>query len=285
MKGVLEGELGNLAAHIRKKVKSVMRRKSILGLFLVLMMAFSLMPASVFGTDDNLKTYYGKPQAFGDGAVVTYVTVDRSRVPVALGIEIPAKSLGSLPASAQELIFEFPNEASSTPFRFMDLGWNPQGHPPVGTYTVPHLDVHFYLQTLQERNSIDPGPCEGLDCADYKRAVRDVPAQYVPQDYRNVGAVAPRMGNHLIDPASGEFNHQPFTRTFLYGAYDGKITFYEPMLSLHYLQSQPNEYLDLKLPAAYAQAGYYPTRYSVRYDAAKGVYRIALERFVYHAAQ
>ncbi|HEX8495293.1 MAG TPA: hypothetical protein VF658_20950 [Pyrinomonadaceae bacterium] len=260
-----------------------MRRKSVLALVLMLTAVFGLMPVAAT-TNDNVKTYYGKPQAFGGGAVTTYVTVDRSSVPVALGIEIPAKAFASLPANAQELIFEFPNEAN-TPFRFMDMHWNPQGHPPVGTYTVPHFDFHFYLQSLQERNSIDPGRCNGLDCADYERAVRAVPAQYVPQDYRDVKAVEPRMGNHLIDPASGEFNNQPFTRTFIYGAYDGRITFYEPMLSLHYLQSQPNEYLDLKLPAAYAQTGYYPTRYSVRYDTAKGVYRISLERFVYHTAQ
>lgn len=256
-----------------------------LALVLVLTAAFGLMPATALSGNDNLKTYYGKPQAFGGGAVVTYVTVDRSKTPVALGIEIPAKSFHSLPDNVQELIFEFPNEARSTPFRFMDMHWNPKGHPPAGTYTVPHFDFHFYLQSLQERNSIDPGRCNGLDCADYERAIRAVPAQYVPQDYRDVKAVEPRMGNHLIDPASGEFNNQPFTRTFIYGAYDGQITFYEPMLSLHYLQSQPNEYLDLKLPADYAQAGYYPTRYSVRYDPAKAVYRISLERFVYQAAR
>lgn len=256
-----------------------------LALFLILTAVFGMTPATAFGGDDNLKTYYGKPQGFGGGAVTTYVTVDRSRVPVALGIEIPAKAFGSLPPTAQELIFEFPSEAQSTPFRFMDMHWNPKGHPPVGTYTVAHFDFHFYLQSLDERNSIDPGSCNGLDCADYERAVRAVPVQYVPQNYRDVKAVEPRMGNHLIDPASGEFNNQPFARTFIYGAYDGRITFYEPMLSLHYLQSQPNEYLDLKLPAAYAQTGYYPTRYSVRYDAARGVYRISLERFVYHTAR
>jgi hypothetical protein len=263
----------------------VMRRKSILALCLMLAVAAGMMPASVFGDDDNLKTYYGTPQVFGDARVTTYVTVDRDRRPVALGIEIPAQAFRSLPAKAQELVFEFPREAGGTPFRFMDMHWNPNGHQPDGIYTLPHFDFHFYLQSLSERNSIDPGPCNGLDCADYERAVRAVPARYVPQNYRDVKAVEPRMGNHLIDPASGEFNHHPFTRTFLYGAYDGRITFFEPMLSLQYLQSQPNEYLDLKLPAAYAETGHYPTRYSVRYDPARGVYRISLERFVYHVAQ
>lgn len=265
----------------------MMSRKRVLALGLMILTVFVATPYAntVRANDDNQKTYYGKPHIFGDGVVETYVTVDKKGIPIALGIEIPARSFASLPSKAEELIFEFPKEARNTPFRFMDMSWNPQGHAPAGTYTVPHFDFHFYLQSKEEKDSIDAGPCEGLDCADYARAMRAVPAHHLPRDYRNVGAVAPKMGNHLIDPASGEFNHQPFTRTFLYGSYDGKITFYEPMLSLEYLQSRPNEYLDLKLPAAYAQTGYYPTRYSVRYDAGSNVYRISLERFIYHVAR
>jgi hypothetical protein len=264
----------------------VMSRKNMMALFLMILVAFATpFATTVRANDENQKTYYGKPHIFGDGVVETYITVDKNSIPIALGIEIPARSVASLPSRVEELIFEFPKEARNTPFRFMDMSWNPQGHEPAGTYTVPHFDFHFYLQSKEEKDSIDAGPCKGLDCADYARAMRAVPAHHLPRDYKNVGAVAPKMGNHLIDPASGEFNHQPFTRTFLYGSYDGKITFYEPMLSLSYLQSQPNEYLDLKLPAAYAQTGYYPTRYSVRYDRERNVYRISLERFIYHVAR
>jgi hypothetical protein len=262
-------------------------RKNTLALWLMILMVFAtpLAAATARADDDNQKTFYGKPHIFGDGVAETYVTVDKNGIPIALGIEVPAKSFASLPSKEQELIFEFPKEARNTPFRFMDMSWNPQGHEPDKIYTMPHFDFHFYLQSKEEKDSIDAGPCKGLDCADYARAMRAVPAHHLPRDYRNVGAVVPKMGNHLIDPASGEFNHQPFTRTFLYGSYDGKITFYEPMLSLAYLQSQPDEYLDLKLPAAYAETGYYPTRYSVRYDTGRNVYRISLERFIYHVAR
>lgn len=251
----------------------------------MVLVVFGTMPATGRASVDRLGVYYGKPVVFAGSVVRTYVTLDKANTPIELGIEIPAQVFTNLPKTGSDLVFEFPQQAGRTPFRFMDMGWNPQGHPPADTYTVPHLDFHFYMQSLEERNSIDPGPCEGLDCGDYERAMRAVPARYVPRDYRNVGAVAPRMGNHLIDPASGEFNHQPFTRTFLYGTYDGRMTFYEPMLALQYLLSQPNEYLDLKLPTDYAESGYYPTRYSVRFDAAKRVYRISLERFVYRAAR
>ena len=39
------------------------------------------------------------------------------------------------------------------------------------------------------------------------------------------------MGNHLIDPTSAEFHGKKFTRTWIYGAYDGHVTFVEEMLN------------------------------------------------------
>lgn len=269
-------------------MKIAMRRKSVLALTLMtlLLTASGLMPATAGAKSDEMKMSYGKPFVFGGAAITTYLTQDKNRAPIALGIEIPATALKNVPANFSEMVLPFPQEAQSlTPFKYLGMEWNPQGHEPDHIYTMPHFDFHFYIQSLEERNSIDPGTCQGVDCADFARATKDVPAEYLPRDYRSVGAVVPHMGNHLIDPASPEYNNQPFTRTFLYGAYDGKITFYEPMLSLQYLQSQPNEYVDLKLPASYAQTGYYPTRYSVRYDPSKEVYRISLERFVYHIAR
>lgn len=262
-----------------------MRSKSVLALSLMLLMVVGLLPATAGANGEEVKMSYGKPFVFGGAPMTPYFIQDKNKAPIALGIEIPAKTFKNLPTAFSEMVLPFPEEAQRlTPFKYLGMEWNPQGHEPDHIYTMPHFDFHFYIQSLEEKNSIDPGTCQGVDCADFERATKDVPAAYLPRDYRSVGAVVPRMGNHLIDPASPEFNNQPFTRTFIYGAYDGKITFYEPMLTLQYLQSQPNEYLDIKLPAAYAQTGYYPTRYSVRYDASKEVYRISLERFVYHVA-
>jgi hypothetical protein len=266
--------------------EKVMKIKGLLAFGLILMMVFGLSPAgATAATEETTRTYYSRPVAFGGGAVKTYVTVDRNKVPVALGIEIPSRAFTNLPQVMAGLILQFPNEARSVPFQYLSFDWNPQGHEPEKVYTRPHFDFHFYLQSPEETKAIKPGPCHGLDCGAYRRAMKDVPAQYMPANHKNVGAVVPMMGNHLIDPAAPEYNNQPFTRTFFYGSYDGKIIFLEPMLTLEYLQSRPNEYLDIKLPAAYAQTGYYPTRYSVRYDAAADVYRIALERFVYHEAR
>jgi hypothetical protein len=41
--------------------------------------------------------------------------------------------------------------------------------------------------------------------------------------------------------------------------------------------TKPNVTEPIKLPSRYAKSGYYPTRYSVSYDAAKKQYTVALE--------
>lgn len=49
------------------------------------------------------------------------------------------------------------------------------------------------------------GP-EFVNCAQFKIATRLLPSNYMHPDFKNVHAVAPAMGNHLIDPTSPEFN-------------------------------------------------------------------------------
>jgi hypothetical protein len=72
----------------------------------------------------------------------------------------------------------------------------------------------------------------------------------------------------------------PFTQTFIYGSYEGDIIFYEPMISLAYLQSQPNVCFPLKLPEAWEVGGAYPTEYCIRYLEDEGEYTVSLEGFV-----
>jgi hypothetical protein len=85
------------------------------------------------------------------------------------------------------------------------------------------------------------------------------------------------MGLHWADPSGPEFNGQAFGKTFIYGSYDGKFIFAEPMLTKAYLESKPAAIATpVKLPAQYAVSGYQPTSYTVSYDAAAKEYRISL---------
>ena len=185
-----------------------------------------------------------------------------------------------------EYILYLPSEIQSladTPFQYVMFNWNPAGHVPPGVYDLPHFDLHFYMQDFEEVEAMVVGPCPGtMDCNVFATATKTVPPQYVPEDYIDVQATEARMGNHLIDPTSPEFNGETFTRTFIFGAYDGEITFYEPMITRAYLLSKAKECRSLKLPQAWEVAGYYPTEYCTDYK--HGEHVITLEKFRYRHA-
>lgn len=244
---------------------------------------------------DRYKTYYGQPVAFGSGQAKAFVTVLKDndaranhKVPQQIGVEFPLSAFTGLPTTGEEetFIIDFPNAVRDTPFQYMMLGWNPHGHPP-NYFQVPHFDFHFYIQDLDEVMAIDPGPCNGLACDDFAKAIEPVPPQFMPQNYLNVGSVVPYMGNHLVDVTDPVFYGGPFTKTFLYGAYEGKITFYEPMITRAYLEEKPTSETGctvMKLPPAYAVSGYYPTRQCTVYDQATGNMRVTLDQFVWRDA-
>jgi hypothetical protein len=90
-----------------------------------------------------------------------------------------------------------------------------------------------------------------------------------------------RMGMHWRDPASPELSGQPLTSTFLYGSYNGKITFVEPMIAKSYLDSKPSLVVrPVKLPQQGSTTGYQATAFSTVYDATKHEFRIALVNLV-----
>jgi len=45
---------------------------------------------------------------------------------------------------------------TTTPYKFVQFDWNPNGHEPDSVYTVPHVDFHFYTVPVEVRNSIVP---------------------------------------------------------------------------------------------------------------------------------
>jgi hypothetical protein len=72
-----------------------------------------------------------------------------------------------------------------------------------GSAAQPHFDFRFHTGDRARVEAIAPGRCgELVDCGDFKVATRTVPARYLPSGYIDVGAVVPRMGNHLLDSQS-----------------------------------------------------------------------------------
>lgn len=117
-----------------------------------------------------------------------------------------------------------------------------------------------------------------------KTGKKAVPAKYLQADFKDVDAVVPAMGNHLIDLTGPEFNNQPFTRSWIYGVYDGKVIFYEEMVTRDHILSKPNRCEPIKAPKAFATRGYYPTVSCIRHDAANDIYTVSMEQSVLREA-
>src|SRR5262249_23642859 len=112
---------------------------------------------------------------------------------------------------------------------------------------------------------------------DYQKGKIPVPSRWMPPGYADVDAVEVRMGNHLIDLSSPEFQPQGnFTHTFIFGAYEGRITFWEPMITKSFLDQKTSSCADIRLPDGYAVDGYYPTKYCIRYTGEQ-TYTVSLE--------
>lgn len=261
------------------------------------------------------ETYVGEPAELGDGAIRTYVTVDADGNPVAIGARFdaamvddpPGEPDGSAPCfdvdgdgtadprtecfimHRRDLPLPRAAAEAAAPFQWLQFNWNIEGPPAPAppAYADPHFDFHFFVVDIEKVEELRPGTCGFLlDCEAYERALIPVPERYTPADYISVDLAAAEEGDHLIDPTSPELGDPPapFTRTFIYGSYEGHIIFYEPMISLAYLQSRPSGCFPLKLPEAWEVAGAYPTEYCIRYLADERQYTVSLERFVQREA-
>jgi hypothetical protein len=266
------------------------------------------MSADTRGTRD-----LGWSAPLGKGSVATYAEFDRQGTPKAIGVAFSATALDGLPAASDhhrcharskegaidaatkcqesvEHVLPLPDTAARRgdfPFKWVLLNWNHVGHIPPGIYDVPHFDVHFEMAPIAEVFAIEPGPCgpEYVRCDQFQLAKKPLPSNYVHADYRDVDAVVATMGNHLIDLTGPEFNKQPFTRSWIYGVYDGKVIFYEEMVTRAHLLNKPNTCTPIKSPRAVATRGFYPTVSCIRHDAARDEYTVSMEGFVLREAE
>lgn len=226
--------------------------------------------------------FLGEVKHMGNGVVWSWVITDSEENPSSLGITFTETALSGLtedtPSDVPYIEYELsmPTQTKVTPYSHIVVNWNPHGHIPPGVYDVPHFDFHFYMISSNDRYKIT---AKGDDIA---ISNKKLPEKYVPVGYTlPEGTQEPRMGSHWVDPSSPEFNKQPFTKTFIYGSYDGEMTFLEPMASKAFLESRPNITEKIKLPVAYKQHGFYPTSYSIKYEPVRKEYTVSIEGLTY----
>lgn len=230
------------------------------------------------GPKSLASTQYGVPVSFGQGSARTFVTLDDVGVPTSVGLTLSEAAFSNLPQtpmpgmpSALMVNLSMPAVASGTGYDHATVDWNPNGHDPVQVFGVPHFDFHFYMISPAAQAAILPS-----DPQFNQKLASQPAAEFRPTDYIQTPGGVPMMGAHWVDPKAPEFNGQPFQNSFVYGSYDGQFIFIEPMISKAYLESHPNTTAPVKQATKVAIAGYYPTNYTVAYDATAKEYRITL---------
>jgi len=181
-------------------------------------------------------------------------------------------------------ILELPAD-HGTPYRFVELDWNPKGHG--GPYTAQHFDFHFYRVPLEEHDAIDPARADYAERAAAFPAAEELPTGYVSShllmNLPPAQAAVPKMGLHWVDTNSPELppRNQPFTATFIIGSWGGKVIFDEPMITRDFILAHRDSITGgttIPVPAStrYAPAGFYMDSYQVSFDRPAEEYRVAL---------
>jgi hypothetical protein len=249
---------------------------------------------------------YGAAQRVGNGTVRTYIVTDQKNAgrPLEVGVALSEQALEGLPAPVESTdpmanmhmyTLELPAR-NPTQYKFVQFDWNPKGHEPDSVYTYAHFDFHFYTVPVEVRNSILPSdPQYAAKAANYPAPEYRAPFYLDAATAANAPAAAvtiPMMGLHWLDVRSPELQkltgnpagYRQFTKTFIYGTWDGQFIFDEPMITRAYIlekktatdPSVVDELVPVPTAQKYSPAGFYPSAYRITWDAQQKEYRIAL---------
>jgi hypothetical protein len=229
-------------------------------------------------TSAYAENFEGAPVKIGNGEAKTMVRTGPDGQPSAISIVFTPGMLEGLPAadgSHPDVPFtlRMPTGGPKTPVNHVVINWNAHGHQPAKIYDVPHFDFHFYLVDEEHQKKVT-----FVDDTASGDPSQQPPAELLPAGYKvPPGTAVPNMGVHAVNLTAPEFQGKPFTTTFIYGYYDKKLTFVEPMVTVDFLKSKPAFREPVSRPQKYTFEGRYPAAYSVKFDAGANRYEISLE--------
>jgi hypothetical protein len=256
-------------------------------LFLVLFSAFSCKKEDKKPVNLSNRAGYFKsePVAMGYGTLYSWIQFNSDGIPVCMGFTMSEDAIKGLSKEASTThnhndVFEvdLPKPAKypySTPFDHIAINWNAAGHVP-SVYVFPHFDCHFYTMTSAERHMIPAFAQDSMKFKNYPSS------DYFPANYVPAPGGEPEMGSHWVDVTSPELNGGKFTQTFIYGSYDGKVNFLEPMITLEFLKQTTYFTRSIPRPLKVQKTGYYPYKMSIVQT--KGEYSVVLDSFEYRIA-
>lgn len=225
--------------------------------------------------DDDPETLLGESQAIGTGMATAYLINDADGDPLEIGVKMSLATYTSLTDEYESLSLDYPANGNRTPFVHAMFDWAPFGHDPADIYTLPHFDVHFYMTSSAEREAIELG--------DSLLANILPDAAYFPPDYFPTGIV-PQMGNHWIDAKAKELDPahpNSFDETFIYGSFNGEVTFWEPMITKAFIESENDFEKAVPQPAKYNAPGrFYPRIWGFSKDEKNSEIRFYMRDFV-----
>lgn len=222
-------------------------------------------------------TVLGETEAVGLGIATPYAIMDKQGNPVEVGVRLTEKALDGLPQGDAPTmwVLNFPDEMVKTPIKNLMMNWYPKGRKPAELFGEPQLAFHFYTIDHSEAMSINPkvDTAKANNLLDPKYVAKD----YIPEPGDPVEKTVPAMGLHYLD-STREFGpgKPEFSEVFVYGNWDSKMIFLEPLATRKYLLTKPNLSSDIKQPQAYQHDAYYPTKYGIRWDEKLASYVISL---------
>lgn len=225
----------------------------------------------------SLNTFFGPAVPVGKGIARAWISVDKQGTPTAVGINLSEMALSGLPHDPAQFVLDFPDMKGGNFYKHALVDWNPEGHEPPGVYDLPHFDFHFYIVPNEDRMAIGPSDPDKFGIAPAEK--------YIPPMYAPTPGGVPQMGAHWVDVTSPEFNGGIFTKTFIWGSYDGSFIFWEPMITLDYLLTQPNDLIALRQPEAFQKDGWYATNYKISYTKNPNQYTVALTNLIFHVGE
>ncbi len=217
---------------------------------------------------------FGPALSLGDGTVRALAETDATGRVTRIGV---AMSGAALTALGHDMIFAtvpLPEAAVAAGYDHVLLDWMPHGHAPAGLFDSPHFDFHFYMMSEAERIAIGPSDPHYMEKAANRPSADLMAANFVPPP--EVDPI-PAMGEHWLDATDAIFSGKPFEAVLIYGAWDGKVTFVEPMVTLELLQSRRDFGGKLGQPARVEREVSLPGAWSVSFDAGSGMHVVSID--------
>jgi hypothetical protein len=259
--------------HRRNKSMSTKKQKKMRFFSLIGAVGLAVALVSAVGALAITHSEKGTAQQTANGVAKSWATLGAHNDVRKVGVTVPLSLIASPPSEPGKgpagsiVVLQFPEVVQDhTLFNHFELHWEAHGHEP-DVFLVPHFDLHFYaVPESQVRMVVPPDPV----APDKNR----IPDGFI---YPGPGETVPQMGVHAVRPADLQME---FTDVLIFGFYDGKMTFIEPMVTQKTLLQKKDFELKIPVPETLGHSTLYPTMFKAHYVRSTDSFRFEFSDFV-----